>query len=46
MTCRKMESNIADLLFDPDRVSAAVKAHVAECGDCENVGNWLSCGRR
>ena len=34
MTCRKMESNIADLLFDPDRVSAAVKAHVAECGDC------------
>ena len=34
MTCRKMESNIADLLFDPDRVSNAVKAHVAECGDC------------
>jgi hypothetical protein len=34
MTCRKMESNIADLLFDPDRVSAAVKAHVTECGDC------------
>jgi|SRR5450631_4462299 hypothetical protein len=34
MTCRKMESNIADLLFDPDRVSATVKAHVTECGDC------------
>jgi hypothetical protein len=34
MTCRKMESNIADMLFDPDRVSAAVKTHVAECADC------------
>lgn len=34
MTCRKMESNIADMLFDPDRVSAAVKAHVTECADC------------
>jgi len=29
-----MESNIADLLFDPDRVSVAVNEHVAECGDC------------
>ena len=34
MTCRKMESNIADLLFDADRVSAEVKAHVTECADC------------
>ena len=34
MTCRKMESNIADLLFDHERVSAAVKAHVTECADC------------
>jgi len=29
-----MESNIADMLFDPDRVSAAVKAHVTDCADC------------
>lgn len=34
MTCQKMESNVADLLFDPDRVSATVKAHVTECVDC------------
>ncbi len=34
MTCRKIESNVADLLFAPDSVPASVKAHVQECPDC------------
>src|SRR5271166_2035480 len=34
MTCRKIESNVADLLLAPDSVSAAVKAHVEACADC------------
>ena len=34
MTCRKIESNVADLLFEPDTVPAPVQAHVKECADC------------
>lgn len=34
MTCRKIESNVADLLFKPDAVPAPVQAHVKECADC------------
>ncbi|HVJ06884.1 MAG TPA: hypothetical protein VM554_00725 [Acidisarcina sp.] len=34
MTCRKIESNVADLLFEPDTVPAPVQAHVRECADC------------
>jgi hypothetical protein len=34
MTCRKIESNVADLLFEPDSVPASVKAHVEACADC------------
>src|SRR5664279_471731 len=34
MTCRKTESNVADLLFAPESVPAAVKAHVQACPDC------------
>jgi anti-sigma factor RsiW len=34
MTCRKIESNAADLLFEPDSVPASVKAHVEDCAEC------------
>ena len=34
MTCRQIESNVADLLFAPDSVPASVKAHVQQCPDC------------
>jgi hypothetical protein len=38
MICRKMENEFknlqADLLLDPERVPAAVRAHVSECADC------------
>ncbi len=38
MICRKFETEFknlqADLLLDPERVSAAVRAHVNECADC------------
>ena len=34
MTCRKTNEYIADLLFEPETASAAVKQHVAQCADC------------
>jgi anti-sigma factor RsiW len=34
MTCRNMEANIADVLFSPEKVSAAVLSHVKQCPDC------------
>jgi len=38
MICRKFETEFkslqADLLLDPERVPAAVRAHVSECADC------------
>ncbi|MDR3775167.1 MAG: hypothetical protein P4L26_17570 [Terracidiphilus sp.] len=32
--CTGMESKLADLLLDPDSVSAKVRAHVDECENC------------
>ena len=32
--CTGMESNLADLLLDPDAVPAKVRAHVDECDNC------------
>jgi anti-sigma factor RsiW len=34
MTCRKINANVADLLFEPESVPAEVRKHVAECADC------------
>ena len=34
MNCRKVNTNLADLLLDPQSVPAEVRNHVAECGDC------------
>ncbi|HEX3940606.1 MAG TPA: hypothetical protein VHX11_03895 [Acidobacteriaceae bacterium] len=34
MTCRKMDEYVADMLLEPESVPAAVREHVAECGDC------------
>jgi hypothetical protein len=34
MTCRKMNSNLADLLLEPESVPAEVRKHVADCSDC------------
>jgi len=34
MTCRKINANLADLLFEPESVPAEVRGHVAECADC------------
>lgn len=38
MICRKFETEykkvLPDLLLDPDRVPAAVRAHVEQCADC------------
>ena len=33
--CEGMESKLADLLLAPETASAKVKAHVADCGECE-----------
>jgi hypothetical protein len=34
MTCRKINANLADLLFEPKSVPSEVRKHVAECVDC------------
>jgi anti-sigma factor RsiW len=34
MTCRKTNSNLTDLLLDPQSAPAALRKHVAECADC------------
>lgn len=34
MTCRKIQSYMADLLFERDAVPALVQDHVKECADC------------
>ncbi len=36
MDCRKVKANLADLLFEPEQVSAEVRAHVRECAECRN----------
>jgi predicted anti-sigma-YlaC factor YlaD len=35
--CTGMDSKLADLLLDPERVPAKVQAHVAECDGCRGV---------
>ena len=32
--CAGMESQLADVLLDPERASAEVLSHLAECEDC------------
>jgi len=34
MNCRKVKANLADLLFEPESVSAELRAHVDECAEC------------
>jgi hypothetical protein len=34
MDCRKVKANLADLLFEPELVSAELRAHVDECAEC------------
>ena len=34
MTCRKMESQLAELLLDPASASAETRRHVEGCADC------------
>jgi hypothetical protein len=34
MTCRKINANLADLLFEPESVPAEVREHVTGCADC------------
>jgi hypothetical protein len=36
MTCRKMNANLADLLFEPESVPAEVRKHVMDCADCNS----------
>jgi len=33
--CKMMDAKLADLLLDTHAVPAKVRAHVAECGDCQ-----------
>ncbi len=35
MNCQKMESSLADLLLDPESVSAEAGAHVEQCAHCK-----------
>lgn len=35
MNCRKMESKLADLLFDPSSVDPGTRAHVEACSACQ-----------
>lgn len=34
MSCRKIKENLADLLFEPASVPAAVREHVTKCAQC------------
>jgi hypothetical protein len=34
--CNTVHSRLADLMFDPETVSAEVRSHVAGCRDCAN----------
>jgi len=34
MNCRKVKANLADLLLEPESVSAELRAHVDECAEC------------
>jgi len=34
MNCRKIQSNMATLLFEPESVPAEVRGHVDSCADC------------
>jgi anti-sigma factor RsiW len=34
MICRNVKANLADLLLDPESVSAEVRSHVSECAAC------------
>ena len=34
MNCRKVKANLADLLFEPESVSAELRTHVEECAEC------------
>jgi hypothetical protein len=34
MNCRKVNSKLADLLLDPQSVSAELRQHVEECAEC------------
>jgi hypothetical protein len=36
MTCRKMNANLADLLFEPESAPAEVRKHVMDCVDCKS----------
>lgn len=36
MSCRKMKTHLADLLFEPELVSVEVRRHLEECPECQS----------